>query len=168
MKKFLMLVVVSLILMSCATAPSSDGPLGKWRKIDGELILTMEKRKFNFIDIENGYAGYGTYKIRGAGIEFTYENVLVLYQTTAAPGYKKFQREALAEFQKRYPEKLQALKNKLASEGLKESAQYLKGISFNEFYIEGNSLIMEGYQQEGTFELWRRFNRNFSGRFIKR
>ena len=164
---FLMLFMTASILMSCATSPSIPaGLLGEWHKIDGDLILTFEKKKFNLVDYERGYAGYGTYKVNGSGFRFEYTSVLLLNRSTAVRGNNSFQKNALDEYHKKHPQVLQALNAQLASEGVRSITNEVTGTSFNEFLLDENLLIIERYQPESSFSaIWVRFLGDFNGQF---
>ena len=62
-KNYFCIILIAFIFASCATAP--DGILinnltGVWQQVDGSSVLTIDGKYWEILDMERGWAGYGT------------------------------------------------------------------------------------------------------------
>jgi hypothetical protein len=160
MKKlgFLGLIIIMLSMMvGCSTVPASvrDQFEGVWMKDDG-ATFTFTGNKYEFLDMENGVAGYGSFRVEVKDgvdrIRFTNDYVLNLKRSTDAfvspntgAGPKEFQIRALEEYHNAHPEEFLALKEEKLVGGTKGYQNVDSGGWPVEYTLDGNLLTIKAF-----------------------
>ena len=194
MKKlyFISLLIFGLLIIGCASVPTTpDGQSieGVWMREDG-AYFTFTGNKWQVVDMVNGSAAYGTFKLRRKrGVDFidfkvTYnQNLRVSFSSgmyrnrpSSAGGIQNFQIAALQEFNRIYPEKVLQYDNEggfyFQPDDINKKRQSMgsTGAKISNYILEGNKLILT---RDPIFEVHndiydRSFLENpFVGTFIK-
>ena len=169
MKKFtIVLLVVALgstALAGCSTIPPAFPPenlVGEWRQVDGSMVLNFYGKKFTVLDMENGYAGEGTYKPEKSKFRLKFE-VLYMHRSVRTDGMTKFQKEAFAEYHLMHPGLAEELRAELGNLQTDGSYDILM-----EFSLETNILYIEECDFiDKAKGIYREFWKHFQGQFVR-
>ena len=163
MKKiFTGLVIVSIVLIGCATTAPIDVSIndftGVWQQVNGSSVITFNKKNFEIVDMERGIAGYGTFKLTdrsktsldGDKIDFYVTNILNLNcndTSTASIRPKAYMMEAWNNYKVPLSER----------KGRLDTWIMYHGGHFGMFTLNGNSLFLDKmpldgqhYDEDGT------------------
>jgi uncharacterized protein YceK len=152
MKKIVLLFVIGLVLIGCASVPlTPDGESldGVWMREDGATI-TFDGNKWETVDMTNGSAGYGTFKFEKNLIRFTHTYIQNLKMPVSdynlrwrnGEGFQEFQLKALKEFNRLYPEEVLQYDPENYPPSGYSMASYSTGGWGHEYVLEGNKLTI--------------------------
>lgn len=147
------IVTTCLVMFGCASGPDPvvrESLQGEWSQVNGSSIITIGKRDWTIVDMERGLSGFGYYNFASESqINLKWTCILALYRTTRFNSVfptRRFQKEDLEEYHRRYPERLENLRKELKAEGTDEADYSFEGNRFVDFVVSDNvlKLTMEG------------------------
>jgi hypothetical protein len=152
MKRVLFFLIILVSLAGCQTTNSvlKDQLQGTWVKENGS-IWTFTKNKFEYVDMEVGIAGYGTFKFNKNQIIFDRKNEFNMDRSTTTndPLIKKFQKEAWKEYHNLHPGLLELRRqDNLLRHGRIDGVFFSDGKYFLEYELNNNILIIYGYSEK--------------------
>jgi len=166
MKKILVFTVVLLIAsVSVFASGQRENPFeGTWVKENGATI-SFKNKNFEFVDFENGVAGYGTFSLAEKGekyIIFKNDYILDLKRSSviSIQNPKIFLELMLAEYQRLHPKETEALP--------KDQYYYATGNTFFKYTLIDNALIIKDTKEnDDRAYTWPHYFILFFGEFIK-